>query len=73
MLLSLEGKSAEVKFISGSENLRAAGHLAAVHYNDPFPDNGPTKILRRGVLICSESIATCDFVLLAPESVHSVE
>lgn len=68
------GQRPQVKFVSGSGAFRiAAPRLAGVAYRQPFPDAGPAKILRRGVLTCSEGIATCDFVLLPPETVHSVE
>lgn len=74
VLLSPGEKKAEVKFISGSEKLRgAADRIAALQYRDSFPDKGPTKILRRGVLTCNKGIASCDFVVLPVDSVRSVE
>jgi hypothetical protein len=32
----------------------------------------PTKILRRGTMTCSSS-GECDFVMILPEDVHSVD
>jgi len=62
----------DVKFISGSEKLKSADkHLRAAAFNVLFPDDGPTKLLRRGILSCS-SITGCTFVLYTPDMVRSV-
>jgi tetratricopeptide (TPR) repeat protein len=58
----------EVQFIHGDEALKAAA--AAVRtprYNMPFPDSGPEKIVRRGILSCSAvTTPACSIVLLLP-------
>jgi hypothetical protein len=63
-----------VKFINGSEELRGAtSAIVSGHYDFAFPDNRPVKLVRRGILDCGASAATnCEFVLLPPESVNSV-
>lgn len=64
VLLSPGATQAEVKFISGTENLRAATQrLAAVNYYLLFPGKGPVKVVRRGALTCSKELPTCNFVL----------
>jgi tetratricopeptide (TPR) repeat protein len=64
VLLSPGATKAEVKFISGAQNLRAAAHrLAAVDYYLLFPGKGPAKVVRRGALTCSKEMPSCDFVL----------
>ena len=42
-----------VKYISGDESLKtAAARLQEVNYGPIFPDNTPTKVVRRGTLEC---------------------
>lgn len=72
LLLTQGAEIAEVRFISGSEALRDAGKLlAALPLAAEFPDNGPVKLLRRGVLSCSP--AGCNLALLSPDSVYSLD
>jgi tetratricopeptide (TPR) repeat protein len=60
------------KFISGSESLKSAGKiLSSTHFNLLFPDGGPTRLLRRGVLGCYQ-YSGCSIVLISPNDVHSV-
>jgi tetratricopeptide (TPR) repeat protein/transglutaminase-like putative cysteine protease len=62
-----------VKFVSGDESLKVfAEALRTAKYGMAFPDDTPTKIVRRGVLACSKSTGDCTFVLLLPEDVRSV-
>jgi hypothetical protein len=62
------------KFISGEEKLKpVAENLRAAKIEFAFPDDVPTKILRRGVLTCSSSTTECEFVMTLPEDVHSVD
>jgi hypothetical protein len=45
----------EVKFLSGAEELRKAeSAIAALKYDVEFPDDGSTRLIRRGILSCSE-------------------
>ena len=68
------GASVEkVKFISGEEKLRILEQaLQHLKYSLNFPDETPAKILRRGVLSCSQEGGNCTFVLMLPDDVRSV-
>jgi hypothetical protein len=62
------------KFISGEEKLKPlAANLRDAKVSFSFPDEVPTKILRRGTLTCSSGSGECDFVMVLPEDVHSVD
>ena len=62
------------KFISGEDKLKPlAANLRDGKVSFVFPDNEPTKILRRGTLSCSGSTNECEFVMVLPEDVHSVD
>ncbi len=74
LLFSSDGKPPQVKFISGSDSLEELSKdLAAAKYNVSFPDGEPAQILRRGVLDCEPEVSVCMFVLIPPDSVHSLE
>ena len=63
-----------VKFISGEEKLKPLSeNLRSAKIDFAFPDDEPTKILRRGTLSCSQNTHECNFVMLLPEDVHSVD
>ncbi len=63
----------DVKFISGTEKLRAAEKtLRSSTFSIFFPDNGPTHLVRRGILGCYH-YSGCSFVLFLPRDVHSVD
>jgi hypothetical protein len=55
---------------SGSDALKSAREaLLKVHYDMPFPDGGPERIARRGILSCSTYTSpSCQFVLLLPST-----
>jgi tetratricopeptide (TPR) repeat protein len=59
----------EVKMITGDAALsQAADRLMKKHkYPQTFPDPGPEKIVRRGILSCSQFDPTCQLVLLQPQ------
>jgi tetratricopeptide (TPR) repeat protein/transglutaminase-like putative cysteine protease len=61
-------KVEEVQFIDGVEDLaKATDALLKAHYGVPFPDDGPEKIVRRGILSCSAyTTPRCQFVFLPP-------
>jgi tetratricopeptide (TPR) repeat protein len=62
----------EVKFIRGDEKLRPfTDALLAAKFGAAFPDDTPTKIVRRGILSCGKD-SGCSFVLLTPDSLTSV-
>jgi hypothetical protein len=73
--VALSGQAVDgVKFVSGEDNMRAmAEALRGLHYSLLFPDNTPTKILRRGVLSCPGTAGECRFVLMLPDDVRSVD
>lgn len=65
--------SKEVKFVSGSDQLKSADKLLnTIDFRTSFPDDGPTRLLRRGILSCY-SVAGCTFVLYSPNDVRSVD
>jgi tetratricopeptide (TPR) repeat protein len=64
------GKAEDVQFISGAESLRGAGAaLLQARFDFPFPDQEPEKLVRRGILSCSQyTTPNCQFVFLLPGS-----
>jgi tetratricopeptide (TPR) repeat protein/transglutaminase-like putative cysteine protease len=63
-----------VKFVSGEEKLKVFSEaLRTAKFPVIFPDDKPTKVLRRGILSCSTTTGECAFVLLLPDDVLSVE
>ncbi len=69
LLLSPKGVE-EMRFITGDEKLKTAvAAFPKVGYGAVFPDNGPEKLPRRGILFCSAySNPHCSFTLLLPGS-----
>jgi Tetratricopeptide repeat len=71
VLMKPAGKPPDVKFISGSEDLRTATKaIGALKFNVLFPDPAETQILRRGILDCEPELPGCVFVLIPPSSVQ---
>ena len=65
-------KLQEVKFISGSEELKsAASTLTAAPLQVPFPKDSSARILRRALVMCSEA-SGCSVTLYPIDSVRSV-
>lgn len=74
LLLADGGAVQAVKFIKGKEELRAAEKaILTSHFDEPLPPGSQAKIIRRGFLSCSEYIKGCDFVVLTPEMVKSLQ
>jgi tetratricopeptide (TPR) repeat protein/transglutaminase-like putative cysteine protease len=69
VLFSTKGVE-DVGFISGENDLRSAKDaIAKAKFDMPFPDIGPEKIARRGILSCSQyTTPNCQLVLLLPSS-----
>jgi transglutaminase-like putative cysteine protease/predicted Zn-dependent protease len=68
-LLYSAGKLEDVQFIKGSEELRAsAADLKAKNIPAAFPEGSEAKIVRRGILYCSDALKGCQFTLLLPQS-----
>jgi len=63
-----------VKFVSGDEKLKSfAEALRSADYHFTFPDDTPVKVLRRGTLSCSVTTGRCEFTLLLPDDVLTVD
>jgi tetratricopeptide (TPR) repeat protein len=72
LLVLSPGKVEAVKFISGSDELKTYGtKLNSLNFGEVFPDDTPTKIVRRGSLSCAAT-GDCVFVLMQPETITSV-
>jgi tetratricopeptide (TPR) repeat protein len=73
VLFGADGLVRDVKFVSGAEELRGAiKALATATYNIPFPDERAVKLVRRGILDCPATGSSCQFVLLPPGTVNSL-
>jgi tetratricopeptide (TPR) repeat protein/transglutaminase-like putative cysteine protease len=73
LLLIEPGGKAEAKFISGSDSLKGIQKaLESTSFNLKFPDDHPTRILRRGIVGCYQYTG-CSFVLIPPNAVFSVQ
>jgi tetratricopeptide (TPR) repeat protein/transglutaminase-like putative cysteine protease len=87
LLVGNNGAVDDVKFISGDPKLKEISDAVRhANYNLRYPGDVPAKVLRRGVVSCSEGHAAkgkpaaqsgepggCTLVLLLPEDVHSVD
>ena len=63
-----------VKFVSGDEKFQSyTGLLRKLDYRLSLPDDTPTKILRRGTLVCSPNAKDCMFVMFLTDDVRSVD
>ena len=62
----------DVQFINGSDTLKDAGRtIQTVKPNFSFPDAGPEKVVRRGMLSCSlYTSPSCQLILLLPSTVR---
>lgn len=72
LLIGPGSKVEDVKFVSGSEKLRQGeSALRKIEFKVPFPDDGPSHLVRRGILSCYP-VTGCNFVLYNVGDVHSV-
>jgi len=54
----------EAKYVNGSGVLQGQERaLEAARFDTPFPDQGPVKILRRGILDCEPELKQCSFAM----------
>jgi len=61
--LTKESGVADTKFLSGAQELRSASAaLGSLKSGFPFPDDSHARVLRRGVMSCSEVSKGCVFV-----------
>ncbi|MBZ5646156.1 MAG: DUF3857 domain-containing protein [Acidobacteriia bacterium] len=73
VLLGPGPKVEDIKFISGSQQMRDAGKaLAEAKFNAVFPANSSGRVVRRGILACYPH-SGCSFALIPVEAVRSVE
>jgi tetratricopeptide (TPR) repeat protein len=64
----------DVKFIKGAESLKPlATQLRSIKFQLVFPDSSPTKIVRRGALLCLPKPGGCSFTMVGPDLITSVE
>ena len=68
-----DGKVEEVKFIKGSDQLKSADQaLKSVKVKAVFPDDGPTRLVRRGILGCY-TYTGCAFVMFYAKDVRTLD
>jgi hypothetical protein len=65
ILLFAQGSKLDgVKFVSGSDKLKSAEKLlSATKFDMPFPDDEPTRVVRRAILGCY-SVSGCSLVFM---------
>jgi tetratricopeptide (TPR) repeat protein len=67
LLLLTSGSVEDVKFIEGDDRLRPlVESLRTIDYDPRLPDDGPTKIVRRGTVSCPSGPGPCRLVLMRP-------
>jgi tetratricopeptide (TPR) repeat protein len=68
--LTREPGVADTKFLTGAKELRSASAaLGALESSFPFPDDSHTRVVRRGVLSCSELSKGCVFVFYPADAI----
>jgi tetratricopeptide (TPR) repeat protein len=64
----------DVKFIKGAESLKPlAAQLKTIKYQLVFPDSSPTKIVRRGAMLCLPKPGGCTFTMIGPDLITSID
>lgn len=64
----------DVKFIKGVDSMKSATNaLKAIKYPLVFPDAAPTKIIRRGALLCVPKPGGCTFTMVSPDLITSID
>jgi tetratricopeptide (TPR) repeat protein len=62
--LAKEPATPLVWFLNGADELKDSSQaLAKIKFKIPFPDDGPTRVVQRGMLSCSEASKNCTLVL----------
>ena len=70
IVLTKESGVTETRFLGGAQELRsAASALGMLKSSVPFPDDSHARIVRRGVLSCSELAKGCVFVFYPADAV----
>jgi tetratricopeptide (TPR) repeat protein len=71
--LTKDSGVADSKFLSGAQELRSASAaLCALNSSFPFPDDSHARIVRQGVLSCSELAKGCVFVFYPTNAVAQI-
>lgn len=64
----------DMKFIKGADSLKPlATQLKTIKDQLVFPDNSPTKIVRRGALLCLPKPGGCSFTMIGVDLITSVD
>jgi tetratricopeptide (TPR) repeat protein len=59
----------DVQFLHGEESLKPlASALKSAKFDVPFPAGSTAKLVRRGILYCSEALKGCEFTMLLTEN-----
>jgi tetratricopeptide (TPR) repeat protein len=59
----------QVQFVKGSDPIKPGGELLRkARFDVPFPPGSSARIVRRGILFCSEAAQGCQFTMLPPEA-----
>jgi len=67
-------QAVDVRFVKGVESLKPlAAPLKAMKYPLIFPDSSPTKVIRRGALLCLPKPGSCTFTMVSPDVIRSVD
>jgi hypothetical protein len=54
-----------VWFLNGADELKeSAADLSKIKFKISFPDDGPTRVVERGMLSCTETTKSCTLVML---------
>ena len=75
-LLFSQGTLVDLRFVSGDPSIESARialkNAIAAKIHNSLPDDRAVNIVRRAIVVCSSLGATCDLVLLTPDTVRSV-
>ncbi|HSK63624.1 MAG TPA: tetratricopeptide repeat protein, partial [Pyrinomonadaceae bacterium] len=64
----------DVKFIKGADSLKPlASQIKSAKIPLVFPDASPTKIVRRGALLCLPKGGPCTFTMISPDLINSID
>ena len=67
LVLFEHGKAIDVKPLGGDATVEAlSDSLKAAKFDTAFPDDGPERVVRRGILSCSVYDPNCMFLMLLP-------
>jgi tetratricopeptide (TPR) repeat protein len=74
LLFNQTGRLQSVKFIKGDSQLRnASNSISKARFKFVFPDDRPTQLVQRAVLLCVTDASTCDLLLINSPAVRPAE